>query len=38
VEIEGAHNWSYWHAHVSSGLLFFEEILRDALKPALAPV
>ena len=38
MEFEGAHDWSYWHANVSSSLLFFEEILRNALKPALAPV
>jgi enterochelin esterase-like enzyme len=33
MEFEGAHDWSYWHAHVSASLLFFEEILRDGLKP-----
>jgi len=36
TEFEGAHDWSYWHAHVSASLLFFEEILRDKLNPAHA--
>jgi len=27
-EFEGGHDWSYWRAHLSSTLIFFEELLR----------
>jgi putative tributyrin esterase len=37
LEFEGGHDWSYWHKHVSSSLLFFEEILREAAKPSGRP-
>lgn len=29
VEFEGNHNWKYWHTHIASTLLFFEEIMRN---------
>lgn len=28
IEVPGEHNWEYWHAHIGSSLLFFEQILR----------
>jgi putative tributyrin esterase len=33
MEFEGGHDWSYWHTHVESSFLFFEEILREASNP-----
>jgi enterochelin esterase-like enzyme len=31
VEFEGNHTWKYWRTHISSTLLFFEEIMRKAI-------
>ncbi len=30
MEFDGKHDWPYWHEHVASSLLFFEEILRES--------
>jgi S-formylglutathione hydrolase FrmB len=31
LEFEGNHSWEYWHTQVASTLIFFEEIMRNAI-------